>query len=188
MHKDHPASIGAGWQYGGHKINHASYSHASAKDKEVDDFLASITARSPHSSNDDDKEDDKMDALIRSVCPDNLNGQKCVQSACRGLRLCPKFNNKHKTCDDAASCGLLHIRTTCKALLIGEPCDADNCDMGHDHPAARIAVHVKRRDEAAQAREMQDSAFVRSHLRRTEVKRQQRAEKRLQKGREGQYP
>ncbi|KAL8848955.1 MAG: hypothetical protein Q9221_006049 [Calogaya cf. arnoldii] len=143
MHKDSPASIGAGLQYRGCTTNAASYSATSAKDKEVDEFLTSITARSPHSFN-NDEEEDEMDALIRSACPDNLDGQKCKQSACRGLRLCPKFNTRHKTCNDAASCGLLHIRTTCKALLIGERCNAETCDMGHDHPAARLAVDIKR--------------------------------------------
>lgn len=64
--KDHPAPIGAGFPYGGQKTNLTSCSDASAKEKEVDDFLASITAKSPHSSS-DDEEDDEMDALIRAA-------------------------------------------------------------------------------------------------------------------------
>ncbi|KAI4247400.1 MAG: hypothetical protein L6R42_009618 [Xanthoria sp. 1 TBL-2021] len=63
--KDHPAPIGAGFPYGGQKTNLTSSSDASAKEKEVDDFLASITAKSPHSPS-DEEEDDGMDVLIRS--------------------------------------------------------------------------------------------------------------------------
>ena len=36
--------------------------------------------------------DDTMVSLLRSTCPDNLQGQKCKQSGCTGLKLCPGYN------------------------------------------------------------------------------------------------
>lgn len=99
--------------------------------------------------------------------------------------------SKYQTCDDAASCGLLHIRKSCKSLLNGEPCDPDDCDYGHDHPAARIAAYVKRRDQAAQHTGRGSSAVVGSHPGRAEERKWQREvhrrEKRIIQG-EDQYP
>ncbi|KAL9029870.1 MAG: hypothetical protein Q9180_006976 [Flavoplaca navasiana] len=36
--------------------------------------------------------DDSMVSLLRSICPDNLQGQKCKQGGCTGLKICPGYN------------------------------------------------------------------------------------------------
>ncbi|KAI4271189.1 MAG: hypothetical protein LQ337_006184 [Flavoplaca oasis] len=95
----------------------------------------------------DNDEDQEMDRLIRSACPDNLQGGKCKQSRCKGLRICPGFNRSEKTCLDSSKCGLLHIRASCQWMVKGEPCQ-EECDWGHDHQAARIAVWIQRRAQA----------------------------------------
>lgn len=47
MTKDHPPHDGVALPYRGQTTNLISYSGALAKEKGIDDFLASITARSP---------------------------------------------------------------------------------------------------------------------------------------------
>ncbi|KAL8672456.1 MAG: hypothetical protein Q9168_003083 [Polycauliona sp. 1 TL-2023] len=70
----------------------------------------------------DGDEGQEMDRLIRSACPDNLEGLKCKQRRCEGLRICPDFNRPNKA----------------------------DCYLAHDHQAARIAVWLQRRAQADQ--------------------------------------
>ena len=86
---------------------------------------------------------------------DNLESRPCREKRCTRIKACPAFNTKKPTCTHPSHHdGFVHIRATCKDLLVQETvgnhgtCGRAGCTYGHDFPDVRISIFKARRWEA----------------------------------------
>lgn len=111
---------------------------------------------------DEGDEDDYL-KILKSICADNLNGQRCKSKRCPMWKTCPPLSNG-KHCEHATSHdGPFHILTTCKHIRqIGRRCENEGCQFGHDYPEIRKAISDDRRMEGLRQVAMKRAAHLRA--------------------------